>query len=55
MTKITKNQKKFIKSNYKSVPLTELAAKTGISEKEIVSYIGKSGRDVDKIIDKEID
>src|SRR3989344_5782519 len=55
MTKITKNQKKFIKSNYKSVPLTELAAKTGISEKEIVSYIGKSGRDVDKIIDKEIE
>ncbi len=51
MSKITKSQKKFLKSAYKSTPLEELSKKTGVSREEIMSYIKKSGKDVEKFVE----
>ncbi|KKS31351.1 hypothetical protein A2380_02770 [candidate division WWE3 bacterium RIFOXYB1_FULL_43_24] len=50
MSKITKSQKKFLKSAYKKNSIEELSKKLGLSQEEILSYIKKSGKDVEKIV-----
>ena len=51
MSKITKSQKKFLKSAYKNTPLEEISKKTGLSREEVLSYIKKSGKDVGRVIE----
>jgi tetratricopeptide (TPR) repeat protein len=43
---ITKVQKKFIKQNYKKLPLEEIAKKTGLSSQEIEQYLRKKGKEI---------
>lgn len=42
--KVSKAQKKFIKANYKDFTLPELAEKSGLSEKELTTYLKETGR-----------
>ena len=51
MPKITKSQKKILKSAYKNNSIEDLSKKTGLSHEEILSYIKKSGKDVGKIVE----